>query len=130
MSSRQVSARRFVPRVEGLEDRTVPAGNVRVAVVAGILSVRGDDDANQIWIAGAGKNSVVIRSLDGTSTINGRSALFVGGAKKGYDVRLGGGDDVLLVTDTRANGPLNIDTGDGDDTVTVSGAGHRRETTI
>lgn len=121
---------RFVPGMEALEDRTVPAGNVQVIVGDGVLYVAGDDAGNQIWIAGAGSNSVVIRSLDGSTTINGQSALFVGGAKRGYYIDLAGGDNVLMVTGTQANGGLTIKTGEGNDLVNIGGAGHRRETLI
>src|SRR4051812_14100601 len=65
--------RRFVPRVENLEDRTVPAGNVTVSVAGGMLYVGGDDAANQILISGAGSHSVTVQALDATTTINGRS---------------------------------------------------------
>lgn len=124
------NASRFVPRVEGLEDRSVPAGNVLAFVSGNVLYVTGDDSANQIWIAGAGKNSVVIRSLDGTTTINGQSAAYIGGIKSGYHVTMGGGDDVLLVTGTRSNGGLNVNLGEGTNYLGISDAGHRGETVL
>jgi cyclophilin family peptidyl-prolyl cis-trans isomerase len=122
---------RFIPGVESLEDRTVPAGNVQVMVGDGVLYVSGDDQGNQLSIAGAGKNSVVIRPLDDTTTLNGRSGpLFVGGIKRGYHIDLFGGDDILTVTSTRSNGALKINMGEGNNVVGISDAGHKKETVI
>ena len=122
---------RFIPRVEALEDRTVPSGNVQVATVAGQLQITGDGAANRLWIAGAGDNTVVLRSLDGTTTINGlTNTLFVYSIKHGYTIDMGAGDDSLLVTGTRSRGALTVNMGDGNDVLGVSNAGHRGETTL
>jgi hypothetical protein len=122
---------RFTPRMESLEDRTVPAGNVQVMVGDGILYVAGDDQDNRISITGAGTRTVVIRSLDGTTTINGQTEpLFVKGITRGYYIRMYGGDDVLVISGTRTNGKLDIGMGEGNNFVSVADAGHRRETVI
>ncbi|MCS6864279.1 MAG: Ig-like domain-containing protein [Gemmataceae bacterium] len=122
---------RFAPQMESLEDRTVPAGNVQVVVGDGILYVAGDDQDNRISITGAGTRTVVIRSLDGTTTINGQTEpLFVKGITRGYYIRMYGGDDVLIISGTRTNGQLDIGMGEGNNFVSVSDAGHRRETVI
>ncbi|AMV24402.1 hypothetical protein VT84_08395 [Gemmata sp. SH-PL17] len=122
---------RFVPRVEWLEDRTVPAGNVQVMLFDGTLYVAGDDLGNQIWIAGTGSSSVTIRALDDTTTINGQAGpISVSGIKHDLYIRMFGGDDQLLVTSTRNKGTLNVDTGDGNDTLGISDAGHRSESTL
>ena len=121
----------FVPGVEGLEDRTVPSGNVQAFVFDRVLYVAGDDAANRIWLAGAGKNSVVIRPLDADTTINGQHApLFVGGVKHGYHIAMGGGDDGLLLTGLQSNGGLNVDMGDGNDVLGISGVGYKGETVL
>src|SRR6266545_2231764 len=129
-SERTGSGLRFVPGIESLEDRSLPSGNVQVSVIGGGLSVIGDSLDNHIWIAGAGKNAVVIRPTDGATTINGQTALFVNGIKHGYNIRLNGGDDHLLITGTRSNGGLLVDLGDGNDVMVVSDTGHRGATTI
>ncbi|VTR92298.1 Uncharacterized protein OS=Arthrospira sp. GN=ARTHRO_11612 PE=4 SV=1: SWM_repeat: Big_3_4: Big_3_2: Big_3_2 [Gemmata massiliana] len=122
---------RFVPGVEWLEDRTVPAGNVQVMLFDGTLYVAGDDLGNQIWIAGTGTGSVMIRALDDTTTINGQAGpISVSGIKHDLYIRMFGGDDQLLVTSTRNKGTLNVDTGDGNDILGISDAGHRSETTL
>ncbi|MBP3958167.1 peptidylprolyl isomerase [Gemmata sp. G18] len=134
MSSRRSTPpnpRQFVPRVEGLEDRTVPAGNVRVTVFDGTLYVAGDDQGNKIWIAGAGSDRATIRALDATTTINGQAGpISVGGIRHDLYVRLYGGDDQLLVTGMRNRGTLDVDTGDGNDILGVSDAGQRGATIL
>lgn len=134
MSSRRTrvpQAVRFAPRLESLEARDVPAGNVQAFVGDGILYVAGDDAANRFSIFGTGKNSVALRSLDGTTTINGRSdTVFIGDIKRGYYIRTYGGDDVVVISGTRSNGMLDVDTGDGNDDLRVSDAGHRKETVL
>jgi hypothetical protein len=126
-SDRNTSRRghRFVPVVEDLEDRAVPAENVQAFVSDRVLYVAGDDAANQIWIAGAGPNSVVIRSLDGSTTINGQNAVLLGGINRGYHITMAGGDDVLLVTGTRSDGGLTVDLGEGNNVFGISDAGHQ-----
>ena len=79
---------RFVPCVEGLEDRSVPAGNVQAAVLGGILTVTGDDQGESNLDAGAGSDAVVIRSMDGTTTINGQNAVFMKGIRNGYIINM------------------------------------------
>ncbi len=124
-------ATRFVPRVECLEDRTVPSGNVQALVFDGTLYVAGDDAGNQIQITGTGARSVTVRALDADTTINGRvGPVSFGGITRDLYVRMHGGDDTLIVTGTRNRGTLNADTGDGNDMLGVSGAGHRSATIL
>lgn len=119
---------RFKPRVESLEDRTALSGNVQAAVIGGVLTLSGDDAANQIVISGTGKHSVMLRSLDGT-TINGQTSLYVGGIEGGLNVRMGGGDDNLTIFSLRAGG-LNVDLGDGNDSFAMTDADYRAGTEI
>ncbi len=129
MSSRRnppLNSRRFVPRVEGLEDRTVPSGNVQIAVAGGTLFVAGDDQGNKIWIAGNGREGATVRALDATTTINGQTGpISLGGIRNDLCVRMYGGDDQLLVTGIRNRGALDVDMGAGNDTLGVSDAGQR-----
>jgi|SRR5579883_678212 len=121
--------RRFVPDVECLEDRTVPAGNVVAYVNNGVLIVAGDNAANQFWIAGTGPTSVVIRPLDSTTTLNGQSGpLAIHGIHHGYNITTGDGNDVVIITGTRAAGTLSVQMGNGDDTLMMSGLGHTLQT--
>lgn len=128
---RGTSRQRFVPRVEWLEDRTTPDGNVTVGLGDQVLYVTGDASANRISITGFGKNSVVVQALDATTTINGRfGPVFISGVKEGYHIGLHEGDDVLVVESTRSRRGLFADTGDGNDFVRLAGAGHRGATTL
>ncbi|MBP3957471.1 hypothetical protein J8F10_19665 [Gemmata sp. G18] len=104
---------------------------MQIMLFDGTLYVAGDDLGNQIWIAGTGSNSVTIRALDATTTINGQAGpISVSGIERDLYIRMYGGDDQLLVTGTRNKGALNIDTGDGNDILGISDAGHRSETTL
>src|SRR5687767_3382890 len=121
---------RFLLGFESLEDRTVPDGNVNVSVLDHVLYVNGDDANNRIWISGFGKNSVIIRSIDGTTTINGRASAFFDSVKKGYSINLGAGDDGVAVTDTKGKGGVEVLAGNGNDTVALINAGHRGSSTL
>lgn len=121
---------RFVPRLEGLEDRTVPAGNVRVTVLDGTLYVSGDDQGNQVMVSATGRQSAIVRALDATTTINGQSAVVVKGIKRDYYIDLFGDDDVLVLAGTRNRGSLRADMGAGNDILLLNDAQHRKETTL
>ncbi len=124
------NTRRFVPRVESLEDRTVPSGNVRVVLFGGTLYVTGDDAGNRIQITGDANGGATVRALDATTTINGGVSLSVAKVERDLYIRLFGGDDQLIVSGMRNRGTLDADTGDGNDVLGVSGAEHRAATIL
>jgi hypothetical protein len=134
MSKRPFSRRqlrRFVPNLRRLEDRTVPAGNVAVAVFENILYVVGDDANNQISITGAHNGSVEIRSLDGTTAINGQfGPIRFSDAWGGIHAVLNGGDDTLSLASYTANRNLNIAMGAGNDNLTFFDVYSRRTTNL
>lgn len=122
---------RYVPGVEWLEDRTTPDGNVSVMLGDQVLYVTGDNASNHIWIQGVGKNSVIVRSTDGTTTINGQSGpLFLSSVKEGYHVTMNGGDDAVIVSDTLSRRGLNVDMGSGNDALGLVRAAHRGYTKL
>lgn len=126
---------RFIPAVEGLEDRTVPAGGIAAKVFDGVLYIAGDDASNMISVtASVGDNAVRIQSLDGTTLINGvavgSDGVVIGGVKKGYHAVMGGGDDVLIINRSTGKGGVNFDMGDGNDVAMVLNAGHRGPTKV
>lgn len=105
-SDRSLNMRRSPPRqarlmVERLEDRLVPAGNVLVALQGDQLVVTGDALSNGLEVSpGTVGGQVVFRGLDGTR-INGMSDVFVQTVPGGIDnfnIALGEGDDVLVLT--------------------------------
>lgn len=112
---RKSSRKRVVLTAEALEDRVVPAGNVTAILSGGVLHIFGDDQANRIWVAGAGENAAVVATLDGT-TINGRrAAVRFEGIDFAYDIKLHDGNDFLYVTGLTGNAGLFADTGEGND---------------
>lgn len=111
---------RFRPDLTTLEDRTTPAGNVTANVFEGVLYVRGDDQGNAIQIAKCGDRSVMIRTMDGSTTINGSTdPQWFGDIFGSYDIRLGNGNNTLDLIGVRANRGLRIDGGSGIDAITL-----------
>lgn len=116
--------RPFRPRVERLESRTTPAGNITATVVEGTLFIDGDDAANGVIVAGTGKRSVAVRPADADTTINGRPAgegEFIGDISRGIVVRTGGGDDTVRLEGINKRSYLGVFSGDGNDTVSLVG---------
>jgi cyclophilin family peptidyl-prolyl cis-trans isomerase len=121
---------RAVLNVEGLEDRSNPAGLVTAQVFDGVLYLTGDDAANMVSVTNVGDNTVVLTSIDGTTSINGAATLRLGGVKRGYHAVMNGGDDVLMIDRTTGRSGLNIDMGDGNDILMVQRIGHRGDTRL
>jgi FKBP-type peptidyl-prolyl cis-trans isomerase FkpA len=111
---------RFLPVLITLEDRTTPAGNVTADVFEGVLYVRGDAQDNAIQIARTGDRSVMIRTTDGSTTVNGSAdPQGFGDIFGSYDIRLGEGNNTLDLIGVRANRGLRIVTGSGVDAITL-----------
>lgn len=129
--SKNRTGTRFVPKVEGLEDRVVPAGNVFVSVFEGVLYVGGDDVANAVKVTGVGRTGAIVSALDATTTFNGQSGpLQLDGITRDIYVRLYGGDDVLVLENVRPPRAINADTGAGNDSLTITNAAPRKETIL
>ena len=122
-ASKRLKPSIFRPSLIELEDRSVPAGNVTATVTDGMLFIRGDDQANQIQINRAGIGSVTIHSIgQGLTTVNGStSSVSIGDISVGYDIRMGGGDDEVVIKNVDRSALL-IDGDGGNDTITVSSA--------
>src|SRR3954453_14854076 len=127
---------------EALENRRLLAGDVKVTLVGGNLSVKGDAADNNIVITASGVSGVA-----GTSTtINGGTGSFALSAplsklsvdmgagndnltingltvKGKATVKLGKGDDSFLIQNTTITGKLQIHNGKGHDTV-LEGTGN------
>src|SRR5262249_26333917 len=88
-------------RLEQLEDRVVPAGNVLVAVQGTTIFVAGDSAANGLEISlGTSANQFVFRGLDGT-TVNGSAnpvTQNVTGGLAHLHIDLGAGNDRLVIS--------------------------------
>ena len=130
-SNKRRQPRRFIPRLRRLEDRTVPAGNVIAVVNGGVLNVIGDGLDNQVWIAGDGYFRAIIRSIDGTTTINGQAGpVTLSGITRGYDIVMDSGNDTLALSGIHAWRSLSIDLGSGNNALHIVDSHSWRDTRI
>lgn len=110
---------RFQPKIEGLEDRTAPAGDVAVAVIGGSLIVIGDNQGNAIKISQTRGGVIDVSSADNVTTVNGNIVQSFVGFKGHVNAVMGGGDDSLILQGLRVGGVLQVDMGDGNDMLTI-----------
>lgn len=97
MNDRHSDNHQVVPRLEQLDSRDVPAGNVIVTLSGGGFVIAGDDAANQISVQQNAAGDVFVVGLNGT-TVNGQSALFVGnGIPTSVTAWMGNGSDYIEV---------------------------------
>ena len=102
-------ANRFRPRLEELEDRTTPSGNIQAEVFDGVLYVGGDAASKSFEIDGTGSRSATIRVLDSDTTINGQSGpLDFGGIRKGFYITCGSGNDTVVLNGLNARDEIDL----------------------
>lgn len=129
------SPKRYLPHIDCLENRVVPAGNVLVAFKGNMLSILGDNQANNISITGNSDGSFTVTSID-VGTINGSTNPFTvtpGDTGKGKGktpktpvrlmVNMRGGDDIVDIAGGEATVGKNtsVKLGQGNDVLTVDG---------
>ena len=86
-------------RIEKLENKTLMAGDVGIAVSAGDLNVTGDASDNEVVIrATEDAGMFAVEGLNGT-TINGRQSVTVKGVNDDMFVNLGNGDNPAVCHD-------------------------------
>ena len=86
----------YRPRLEALETRLTPAGNVTAVLAGGTLTLTGDAQDNAIAVTQSAPSSFTISSDDGTTTINGGAdAVTITGVTRDLRVLLDGGNDRL-----------------------------------
>ena len=128
-------------RVEVLEDRTVPAGNVTATLVGNTLRIVGDQQDNKIFVYSAENQGVVVVVEGADSTeINGflQPVSFPAASVAGLDIRMNGGNDSVTLGKTPSNTVtgltlsrlLQYNGGNGDDTLEVANVSVARTTTI
>lgn len=126
-------------RVEILEDRTVPAGNVSATLVGNTLRILGDTQSNSVFVYLQGGNVVVEGSS--STTVNGTSSVsFLAANVAGLDIRMNDGNDSVTLGKTPPPGNtvtgltlsrlLQYNGGNGDDTLEVASVSVTRTTTI
>jgi len=119
--------RRFVTtgnvrlRLERLEAREVPAGQIQAALTAGVLTLTGDDDSNVVTLKVTSTD--VTLTPDGATAINGQAAgtpVTLTGAATTLKAALKSGADSLAIdaaADVILPGGAKVDLGDGDNTL-------------
>jgi Ca2+-binding RTX toxin-like protein len=108
------------PAMEGLEPRVLLSGDVHVVVVAGVLTITGDDLDNGIQIeqgATPGQFAITSVGLPETTIDNGS----VIGVTGDILVTMGGGNDVVNLINSVCPKNVAIDGGAGANTITLSG---------
>jgi hypothetical protein len=99
-------------------------GNVTAVVTNGGLVIRGDAASNGLsLVLGDTAGTIAVGGFDGTTTVNGSlDGIIVSGVTGDVDITLRGGDDQLNLIDLAfvpIPGSLLIDTGPGDDAISV-----------
>lgn len=108
--------------IEALEGRSLMAGDVFAAVEGSLLLVEGDNLDNQVTIAQTAAGDVVVSGQNGT-TINGLpSVRFVRPALNAAEVRLGSGNDTVVLRGVQLTNDLFVDLGAGNDRLTTVAA--------
>ncbi|MDW7995997.1 MAG: hypothetical protein RMI91_15225, partial [Gemmatales bacterium] len=108
-------------RIEPLEGRSLPAGNVTATLIAGTLRIVGDAAGNDITVNVIG-SSVVVTGNSGTgTTVNGVStpASFPATQVKALDIRMNDGNDEVEVDGLNLTRTSSLRGGDGDDDFTI-----------
>jgi hypothetical protein len=110
--------------METLEVRRVPVGNITAAVQNGVLTVTGDNAANDVEITGNLSNRVTVAGfnltkVNGVAPINGKSVVTFTGITDVVVVSNDGNDRVVINgnPDAVRFRDITVDTGAGDDTV-------------
>ena len=114
---------RFSPRVELLEGREVPTGNVTGAFNAnsGTLTLTGvnsnvipADNDQDFLIAGLGQGSVSVQGQNGTTVNLGGGPVIYNGVKT-ITVNMNNGNDIVTVQGVEITGNMTVNQGEGSD---------------
>jgi hypothetical protein len=101
---KQRPPRSFRPRLEKLEDRLAPAGNVTSSFTGGSLTLTGDAQANAITISANGSGQIVV-TPNGTTTLDGSTAAESFSVSANLTIALGAGNDSINFDKTN---PLTV----------------------
>jgi hypothetical protein len=109
--------RKFAPRLEQLEQRHLLAGNVHVQIIGGDLVVQGDDAANRISVESAGTGKILVRGFGTQINSVANGAKIISGIRGEIQLNLGGGDDLVRVSNLIAPSNVLVSLGSGNDEV-------------
>jgi hypothetical protein len=109
--------------LQPLEGRDVPAGSITASPISatGVLTVTGDDDANDVQIT-VTAGSVTLTSVNGTLINNSSNPVVINGVVKSIKADFkGGADDVSVKPDADfvLAGPATFALGSGDNVLTL-----------
>jgi hypothetical protein len=104
-------------RFEGLENRTLMAGDVTVAVVSGVLQITGDTADNAIQIKQSGADWRV-QGLG--TTVNGNNGAQTFTGVTGIAIELGAGNDLIKASKGTLTGSFVINDVGGQSTIDLS----------
>ncbi len=110
-------------QLEALEERIAPAGAIMAEIRGGNLVITGDADANDIVIddAGLGAGQIRITSGGDATEINGGAGpVVLDGFTRGITMKLGDGDDTVVLDQLNYPGGLTADMGAGNDALTLT----------
>jgi hypothetical protein len=126
MPSRSLRSNRFCPRLERLDDRITPAGNIVTKFLSGVLTITATPSGNaalnnqNIALLGASEGHVSISVQDG-ETITGKNSF---NRVHRVITKLGDGNDTVTVVDLKMFKPgagLTFTGGDGVNTLNFDG---------
>jgi hypothetical protein len=121
---RRPTRRRWVPVLEQLETRAVPAGNVTAAVIGGDLVLHGDDAGADITLSQPAPGQITVVGND--TNVNGASDPVTLSVSRGLRATFGAGNDSLtfdLSDPISFAGPVSVNGGAGSNTVSTDSFG-------
>ena len=104
-----------------LESKHLLAGNVSVSLAGEVLTVAGDSLANEIQILGSPNGSVSIVPVDGTTINNQTQPFELAGGIRYANLRMGGGDDLIGISNIQMAEVFAINGEDGNDRLNING---------
>ena len=113
-SRRTPSVARPSAELEQLEPRTLLSGTVNVEWVKGLLQITGDGAANSIIVTGGTAASPITVTGADSTNVTGQAVTPSATVTKGIVIRMGNGNDSVVLDGLVANTPVLVDGGDGD----------------
>ncbi len=108
--------------LEPLESRRLLSGNVTASVANGSLTLSGDGESNAIVLDQAGLNADQVRvtGTGGTTINDGVDPVIMSGITRAVGMRLGAGDDELVMRDVSLPGDVWLNADGGANTLALS----------
>src|SRR5262245_47932836 len=125
----QIRYRCSMPRLERLEDRSVPAGVVNATFAAGVLTITAVDDPTDVNLTNTNHQNI---TLDGAAANNftviansGETGTAITGSPfngvTSIKLVMGLGNDTVTITDVKLAGAVTFLGGSGNNTLNIDG---------